>query len=112
MGTTEQGVKQAVENCLRVKAGERVIIITDKETIEIGSTLKNTIEKITGKIQFFVMEDFGDQIRVMDKDLPISDIETMRQIFSDSISQPRFQTLVLGSCRFTGATNFCNSLRI
>jgi aminopeptidase len=61
MGTIEQGVKQAVENCLKVKAGERVIIITDEETIEIGSALKTVIEKITGKIQFFVMEDFGQR---------------------------------------------------
>jgi len=59
MGTIEQGVKQAVENCLRVKAGEMVVIITDKETIDIGSALKTAIEKIAGEIQFFVMEDFG-----------------------------------------------------
>ncbi len=61
MGTIEQGVKQAVENCLRVKAGEKVIIITDEQTIEIGSALKTAIEKITDKIQFFVMEDFGER---------------------------------------------------
>ena len=61
MGTIEQGVKQAVENCLRVKAGEIAVIITDNETIEIGSALKKAIEKITGKIQFFVMEDFGQR---------------------------------------------------
>ena len=61
MGTIEQGVRQAVENCLKVKAGERVTIITDEETLEIGSALKTAIEKITGKIQFFVMEDFGQR---------------------------------------------------
>jgi len=61
VGTIEQGVKQAVENCLRVKAGERVIIITDEETIAIGSVLKTVIEKITGKIQFFIMEEFGER---------------------------------------------------
>ena len=61
MGTIEQGVKQAVENCLRVKAGERVIIITDEETIAIGSALKTAIERITVTIQFFVMEDFGER---------------------------------------------------
>ncbi len=59
MGTIEQGVKQAVENCLRVKAGEKAVVITDKETFEIGSALKAAIEKITGQVQFFVMEDFG-----------------------------------------------------
>ena len=59
MGTIEQGVKQAVENCLKIKAGESVIIITDEETVEIGTAFKKAIEKITGKIQIFIMEDFG-----------------------------------------------------
>jgi aminopeptidase len=61
MGTIEQGVRQAVENCLKVKEGERVIIITDEQTLEIGTALKAAIEKITPKIQFFVMEDFGQR---------------------------------------------------
>jgi aminopeptidase len=59
MGTIEQGVKQAVENCLKVKAGETAVIITDQQTIEIGLSLKAAIEKITGPAHFFVMEDFG-----------------------------------------------------
>ncbi|MBN1975522.1 MAG: aminopeptidase [Sedimentisphaerales bacterium] len=59
MGTMEEGVKQAVENCLRISAGENVVIITDKQTFEIGTALKAATEKITGKIEFFVMEDFG-----------------------------------------------------
>jgi aminopeptidase len=61
MGSIEQGVKQAVENCLKVKAGESVVIITDTETIEIGSAIKTAIEKITADIKFFVMEDFGER---------------------------------------------------
>lgn len=61
MGTIEQGVKQAVENCLRVKAGENALVITDTQTIEIGSALKAAIEKIAGETQFFVMEDFGQR---------------------------------------------------
>jgi aminopeptidase len=60
MGTMEQGVKQAVENCLKVKTGENVIVITDRETLGIGSALRTAADKITGKpAQFFVMEDFG-----------------------------------------------------
>lgn len=59
MGTVEEGVKQAVENCLKVKAGENVVIITDVETVEIGSAIKTAVEKITAEVQFFVMEDFG-----------------------------------------------------
>jgi len=59
MGTIEQGVKQAVENCLKVQPGEKALIITDMQTIEIGSALNAAIERIAGKVEFFVMEDFG-----------------------------------------------------
>lgn len=59
MGTIEQGVKQAVENCLKVQPGEKALIITDRQTIEIGFALKAAIEKIADDVQFFVMEDFG-----------------------------------------------------
>jgi len=61
VGTIEQGVKQAVENCLKVQPGEKALIITDQQTIEIGSALKAAIEKIAGQVQFFIMEDFGDR---------------------------------------------------
>jgi leucyl aminopeptidase (aminopeptidase T) len=59
MGTMAEGVKQAVEVCLKVKAGEHAVIITDEETREIGEALKVAVEAITGPVQFFVMEDFG-----------------------------------------------------
>ena len=59
MGTIAEGVRQAVENCLKVKSGDRVVIITDKETMDIGEALRKGVEKFTGDIQFFVMEDFG-----------------------------------------------------
>jgi len=59
--TIEQGVKQAVENCLKVKPGESAVIITDAETVEIGSAIKTAIEKITAEVQFFMMEDFGSR---------------------------------------------------
>ena len=61
MGTIEEGIKQAVDNCLKVKAGESAVIITDKETIEIGSAIKNAIEEITAEVKFFIMEDFGER---------------------------------------------------
>jgi aminopeptidase len=59
MGTIDEGVKQAVENCLKVKPGENVVLITDAETIEVGSAIRTAIEKITPDVKFFVMEDFG-----------------------------------------------------
>jgi aminopeptidase len=59
MGTIEQGVNQAVENCLKVQPGEKALIITDQQTIEIGYALKTVIERIASEVEFFVMENFG-----------------------------------------------------
>lgn len=59
MGTMAEGVRQAVENCLRVCAGERAVVITDQQTREIGEALKGAIEEIAEPVTFFVMEDFG-----------------------------------------------------
>ena len=58
MGTVARGAKQAVETCLRVKPGEKVVIITDSETMKIGYAIWQAAEKIVGNIHFFVMEDF------------------------------------------------------
>jgi len=59
MGTIQEGVKQAVKNCLKVQKDDRAVIITDQETLDIGNALKAAVEKITGPARFFVMEDFG-----------------------------------------------------
>jgi aminopeptidase len=60
MGTIAEGVKQAIDNCLKVKKNDKLVIITDRETLEIGSALREAAEKRAGKpAQFFIMEDFG-----------------------------------------------------
>ncbi|MDY0355226.1 MAG: aminopeptidase [Sedimentisphaerales bacterium] len=59
MGTIQQGVRQVVDNCLRIKPGERVVVITDHQTNEIGEALRVAAEKIAGDVQFFLMEDLG-----------------------------------------------------
>jgi leucyl aminopeptidase (aminopeptidase T) len=62
VGTIKDGVKQAIENCLNVKKGENVVVITDQETQEIGTALKVAAEQIAGKpARLFIMEDFGQR---------------------------------------------------
>ena len=61
MGTIAEGVGQAIENCLRVRPDEEVVVVTDRQTMEIGSALRAGIESITGNVRFFVMEDFGER---------------------------------------------------
>jgi len=59
MGSITKGARQAVENCLKIKAGEKVVIITDRETFKIGFAIRRAVERITNRIRFLVMEDFG-----------------------------------------------------
>jgi leucyl aminopeptidase (aminopeptidase T) len=46
---------------LKVTADDSVVVITDKETMDIGSALRVAAEQIAGPTQFFVMEDFGER---------------------------------------------------
>jgi len=59
MATIQQGVRQAVENCLKVQPGERAVIITDRPTLEIGRALQTAVGAITDPVKSFIMEDFG-----------------------------------------------------
>lgn len=59
MDPIEFGAKQAVVNCLKVKRGERVVIITDRETEKLANALVAQAKNVGAEIQKFVMEDFG-----------------------------------------------------
>ncbi|NLH40648.1 MAG: aminopeptidase [Planctomycetes bacterium] len=60
MGTIAEGVRQAIDNCLKVKKNDKLVVITDKETLEIGSALRTAAEKrAETAARFFIMEDFG-----------------------------------------------------
>jgi leucyl aminopeptidase (aminopeptidase T) len=60
MGTMEEGIRQAIDNCLKVTKGDDVVVITDRQTLDIGSGLRTAAEDRAGKpARFFIMEDFG-----------------------------------------------------
>lgn len=61
MRTLEYGAKQAIENCLKLKKYEKLVIITDRITLDIGNALKRAANKITNNIAFYVLEDFGNR---------------------------------------------------
>ena len=52
-------VKQVVENCLKVKKGEKTCVITDKETKHIGLPIADKMKQIGADVKIFIMEDFG-----------------------------------------------------
>lgn len=57
----KEGAKRAVEDCLKIKTDEKVVIITDRETQKIGSEILEAAQKITQNISYYVMEDFGQR---------------------------------------------------
>ena len=61
MGTLLEGAKQAVINCLKLEKDEHLLLITSRERIEIGETLKKVAKEITNNIYFFVMEDLAER---------------------------------------------------
>jgi len=61
MGSLRFGAEQAVRKCIRVQPGEVVVLVTDRECLEIGKELENVVREITDSITTFVLEDFGDR---------------------------------------------------
>lgn len=59
MGTLEQGARNAVETCMAVKSGEKVVLVTDRVVGEVGDALEKAIRKVTPNIQKFILEDLG-----------------------------------------------------
>ena len=61
MNKLESASFQAINNCLQVKNGERVVIITDKQRKNISEMMFSEAKKKTSDVKMFVMEDFGER---------------------------------------------------
>lgn len=59
MGTIQEGAKQAIVNCCRLKPKEKVVIISDQRAHSVSKALVKEAKKITDSVVLFVMEDFG-----------------------------------------------------
>jgi len=53
------GAKSAVFTCLRVTRGERVVLITDEESLPIGASLFEQFSAAGAAVEAFVLEDFA-----------------------------------------------------
>jgi len=67
MKKEEYGARQAVSACLGLKSHERIVIITDKESLRVGEVLRRAALEITQKVSFFVMEELGTRPLKMPK---------------------------------------------
>jgi aminopeptidase len=53
------GARNAVQTCLRIRPGERVALITDRETGEIAASLADQVREAGAQVEARVMEDYG-----------------------------------------------------
>jgi leucyl aminopeptidase (aminopeptidase T) len=59
LGTISEGAKNAVEVCTAVRNGEHVLVLTDRDTLEVGEALSNAAERVSkGNVKLFVLEDY------------------------------------------------------
>jgi aminopeptidase len=62
MGSIEFGAEQAVKNCVKLKQGEKVVIITDESAKHIASEIRRFAEEISpGNVYSFLMEEYGER---------------------------------------------------
>lgn len=55
----DKGIKNAVQVCMNVQDQDRVLIISDEETLEIGQALTAEVEGIGAQVKMLKLEDFG-----------------------------------------------------
>lgn len=53
-----EGARNAIRTCLRVRGGERAVVITDRDTLEIGAALVSELDAVEAKCFDFVVEDY------------------------------------------------------
>lgn len=56
-----EGARNAIRVCLSVKADERVVILTDRESAEIGAALAAECDGVALATECFVIEEFGSR---------------------------------------------------
>lgn len=75
MGSIEFGAEQAVRNCVRLKPGEKTVLITDRKTRHIADAILRWCEEISsGNTTLFVMEDFGERPEDGSDPLPFPEV--------------------------------------
>ena len=54
-----EGAHNAIRTCLRIKPEEKVTLITDQETAEIGASLVAQLDLVGCRYNAFVLEDYA-----------------------------------------------------
>lgn len=57
----QNGYETAVRTCMGVEEGDRVVIVSDRKTDEIGKGLRKAALQITPQVRFFNLDIYGDR---------------------------------------------------
>jgi leucyl aminopeptidase (aminopeptidase T) len=71
-----QGAHNAVRTCLRIQPEEKVTLITDLDTREIGAALASELEQLGCRWNAFVLEDYATRPLVTKPQAVLDDMET------------------------------------
>lgn len=82
MDPIQNGARQAILNCLKVKRGEKVVIVTDRETERLADALVDQINEVGAEVRKFVMEEYGD--RPEDGSNPLKLPEEIKQAMAEA----------------------------
>ena len=55
----EKGARNAIETCMGVRRGEKVVLVTDRMVPEVGDALEKAARAVTPHVTRFVLEDLG-----------------------------------------------------
>ncbi len=69
MGTLEKGAENAVRVCMGIKPGERVLIMHDRESAEIGRAIRKAAMEITKNVFFVDVDIFGRPLEEIPGDI-------------------------------------------
>jgi len=62
LGTLEQGARNAVEVCMSVKPSERVLVLADLASLEVGQAIYDAAQQVSkGNVKLLVLEDFTER---------------------------------------------------
>jgi leucyl aminopeptidase (aminopeptidase T) len=71
-----EGARNAIRTCLRVQPDEKVTLITDRETCEIGAALASELEKVGCPYNAYVLEDYAPRPLATKPQVILDDMET------------------------------------
>jgi aminopeptidase len=59
MGTVKEGAVQAVRKCMKISSKDRVVLVTDTETIDVANVIADECQKITKDVKTFNLDEYG-----------------------------------------------------